>query len=377
VAEFGPSDIAVARDAIRARIHTTPLLSSEELSEQVGATVLLKAELFQKTGSFKTRGAFSKLLTLSGEERSRGVIAVSSGNHAQAVAYCAQRLRIPCLAVMWPSVSPQKLAATRVYGATIDLESADAVQAVERAERIAAERRLTLVPAYDDLDVIAGQGTIGDEILEQTESSGAVLVPVSGGGLLAGVAVSIKARRPNTRIIAVEPESSPTLTKALAAGRPVFVPQHSMVDGLGAPQIGSLCYDIAMPHIDSVVTVSDDETVYAMRWLFEHAKLVVEPAGAVTTAALLTHQVALHDNDTAVALVTGGNIDPAQAVERLRAGSSLFERQTHAERGERRGEEPAHHAERTRALDDRAARGTGEEGVDREDTERHRREHRA
>jgi threonine dehydratase len=322
VAQLRASDIAAARDAIRAHVHTTPLLSSETLSERVGATVLLKAELFQKTGSFKARGAFTKLLTLSGEQRSRGVIAVSSGNHAQAVAYCAQRLGVPCLAVMWPSVSPQKLAATRSYGATIDLEPADAVEAVERADSIAAERRLTLIPAYDDLDVIAGQGTIGDEILEQTERSEVVLVPVSGGGLLAGVAVSIKARRPDARIIAVEPESSPTLTKALAAGRPVFVPQHSMVDGLGAPQIGTLCYDIAVRHIDSVVTVSDDETVYAMRWLFEHAKLVVEPAGAVTTAALLTQRVPLHDNDTVVALITGGNIDHAQAFQQLqqRAG---------------------------------------------------------
>jgi threonine dehydratase len=317
VAELRASDIAAARDAIRAHVHETPLLISEALSERVGATVLLKAELFQKTGSFKARGAFTKLLTLSGGQRSRGVIAVSSGNHAQAVAYCAQRLGVPCLAVMWPSVNPQKLAATRAYGATIDLEPADAIEAVKRADSIAAERLLTLIPAYDDLDVIAGQGTIGDEILEQTERSEVVLVPVSGGGLLAGVAVSIKARRPDARIIAVEPESSPTLTKALAAGRPVLVPQHSIVDGLGAPQIGTLCYDIAAPHIDSVVTVSDEETVYAMRWLFEHAKLVVEPAGAVTTAALLTQRVPLNDNDTVIALVSGGNIDPAQAVHRL------------------------------------------------------------
>ena len=317
MADLKQSDIAAARVAIGERIHTTPLLSSETLSERVGVTVLLKAELFQKTGSFKTRGAFTKLLTLSAEQRSRGVIAVSSGNHAQAVAYCAQRLQIPCLTVMWPSVSPQKLAATRAYGAIVDLDSADAVEAVERANRIAAERGLTLVPAYDDLDVIAGQGTIGEEILEQAESPDSVLIPVSGGGLLAGVAVSIKAGKPAARIIAVEPESSPTLTEALAAGRPVFVPQHSMVDGLGAPQIGALCYDIALRHIDSVVTVPDGETVCAMRWLFEHAKLVVEPAGAVTTAALLSQRVAFGGNETAVALISGGNIDPAQAARYL------------------------------------------------------------
>jgi threonine dehydratase len=319
VAELRPSDIAAARDAIRERIHTTPLLSSATLSERAGASVLLKAELFQKTGSFKTRGAFTKLLKLSAEQRSRGVVAVSSGNHAQAVAYCAQQLRIPCLTVMWPSVSPQKLAATRAYGATIDLEATDGVEAMERANRLARDRRLTLIPAYDDLDIIAGQGTIGNEILEQTQHADAILIPVSGGGLLAGVAASIKAKRPHARIIAVEPESSPTLTKALAAGQPVHVPQHSIVDGLGAPQIGSLCYDIAAPHLDSVVTVTDDETIYAMRWLFEHAKLVVEPAGAVTTAALLTQQIALRDDETAIALLSGGNIDPAQAAQYLQS----------------------------------------------------------
>jgi threonine dehydratase len=219
-------------------------------------------------------------------------------------------------------VSPQKLAATRAYGARIDLEATDGVEAMERANRIARDRQLTLIPAYDDLDVIAGQATIGNEILEQTRYADVILVPVSGGGLLAGIAVSIKSMWPHARIIAVEPHSSPALTKALAAGRPVYVPHDSIADGLGAPQIGTLCYDIAERHVDSVVTVTDDETIYAMRWLFEHAKLVVEPAGAVTTAALLTQQIALRENETAIALVSGGNIDPERAARYLRSDAA-------------------------------------------------------
>jgi threonine dehydratase len=320
VAQLKLSDIAAARAAIRDRVHTTPLLSARTLSEQVGTEVLLKAELFQRTGSFKTRGAFTKLLRLSPEQRSRGVVAVSSGNHAQAVAYCAERLRIPCVAVMWPSVSPQKLAATRSYGATVDLEAADGVEAIDRATMLADARGLTPIPAYDDLDVIAGQGTLGLEILDQHERVDAVLVPVSGGGLLAGVAVSVKATRSRARIIAVEPESSPALTSAFAAGHPVYVHHDSIADGLGAPEIGTLCFEVAAPLVDAVVTVTDEQIVAAMQWLFHYAKLAVEPAGAVTTAALLAGKVDGGPGEAVVAIVSGGNVDLAQAAEYLAVG---------------------------------------------------------
>jgi threonine dehydratase len=317
VAQVTLPDIGAARAAIRDRIHTTPLLSARTLSEQVGTQVLLKAELFQRTGSFKPRGAFAKLLRLDPDRRARGVVAVSSGNHAQAVAYCAEQLRIPCVTVMWPSVSPQKLAATRAYGADVDLEAADGVEAIERAVRLAREDGLTPIPAYDDLDVIAGQGTLGLEILDQTESVDAVLVPVSGGGLLAGVAVSIKAARPRARVVAVEPESSPALSSALAAGRPVYVRHDSIADGLGAPEIGNLCFELAAPLVDAVVTVTDAQIVTAMQWLFHYAKLAVEPAGAVTTAALLAGKVDVGTPETVVAIVSGGNVDLAQAAEYL------------------------------------------------------------
>jgi threonine dehydratase len=317
VAQLRLSDIAAAQAAIRDRIHTTPLLSARTLSEQVGAQVFLKAELFQRTGSFKPRGAFTKLLRLDAERRERGVVAVSSGNHAQAVAYCAEQLRIPCVTVMWPSVSPQKLAATRAYGATVDLEAGDGVEAIDRAENLARERGLTPVPAYDDLDVIAGQGTLGLEILDQVESVDAVLVPVSGGGLLAGVAASLKAVRPRARIVAVEPESSPALSSALAAGHPVYVRHDSIADGLGAPEIGALCFELGAPLVDAVVTVTDEQILAAMQWLFHYAKLAVEPAGAVTTAALLARKADVGTGETVVAIVSGGNVDLAQAAAYL------------------------------------------------------------
>lgn len=317
VAQLRLSDIAAAQAAIRDRIHTTPLLSARTLSEQVGAQVFLKAELFQRTGSFKPRGAFTKLLRLDAERRERGVVAVSSGNHAQAVAYCAEQLRIPCVTVMWPSVSPQKLAATRAYGATVDLEAGDGVEAIDRAEVLARERGLTPIPAYDDLDVIAGQGTLGLEILDQVESVDAVLVPVSGGGLLAGVAASLKAVRPRARIVAVEPESSPALSSALAAGHPVYVRHDSIADGLGAPEIGALCFELGAPLVDAVVTVTDEQILAAMQWLFHYAKLAVEPAGAVTTAALLARKADVGTGETVVAIVSGGNVDLAQAAAYL------------------------------------------------------------
>jgi len=322
VAQLRLSDIDAARAALRGRVHATPLLSTRTLSERVGAQVLLKAELFQRTGSFKPRGAFTKLLRLDADQRARGVVAVSSGNHAQAVAYCAEQLRVPCVAVMWPSVSPQKLAATRAYGADVDLEAADGVEAIKRAQRLAHEDGLTAIPAYDDLDVIAGQGTLGLEILEQQERVDAVLVPVSGGGLLAGVAVSVKAARPDARIIAVEPESSPALSSALAAGHPVYVRHDSIADGLGAPEIGALCFDLSAPLVHSVVTVTDELIVAAMQWLFHYAKLAVEPAGAVTTAALLAGRVDVQAEETVVAIVSGGNVDLAQASAYLVPGET-------------------------------------------------------
>ena len=301
--------IREARQALDGRLHQTPLFSSSRTSERIGVDVFLKAELFQRTGSFKPRGAFVRLLQLTAAERARGVIAASSGNHAQALAYCARALGIDCLAVMWQTASEPKISAVRAYGAQVDLEATNGLEAMERAEQLAARTGRIPVPAYNDDDVMAGQGTLGLEILDQIASPDAVLVPVSGGGLLAGVATAIKATNPTTRIIAVEPAASPSLSRALAARHPVETSQDSIADGLAAPHIGERCLPVIEHVVDDVVSVSDDEIIAATRWLYNAAKLACEPAGAATTAALLSGRTALEPGESAVAVVSGGNID--------------------------------------------------------------------
>jgi threonine dehydratase len=311
------ADIVAARRAIGGRLHKTPIFSSARTSERVGARVLLKAELLQRTGSFKPRGVLAKLATLTPAELRRGVITASSGNHAQALAYCARELGIDCVAVMWAGVSQQKIDATRHYGARVDLTAADGVDALSRARDLAEEHGTVLVPAYDDPAVMAGQGTLGLEILETVPNVDAVVVPVSGGGLIAGIAVAVKASRAQTKILAVEPESSPALALALAAGHPVAVPPASIADSLGAPSIGALCLTTIAPLVDDVVHVSDDEIRHATRWLYQSAKLACEPAGAATTAALLSGRVCLSRTSTVVAVVSGGNIDAPDIAELL------------------------------------------------------------
>lgn len=311
--------IVDARVALDGRVHRTPVFSSARTSERVGTQVLMKAELFQRTGSFKPRGAFLKLLQLSPAERRRGVITASSGNHAQALAFCARSLGIDCMAVMWQGASKQKVAAVRAYGAHVDIEAADALEAIARAARLSSETGRLAVPAYDDDAIMAGQGTLGLEILDQTGSPDAVLVPVSGGGLLAGVATAVKALQPKTRVIAVEPSASPSLSVAMKAGRPVPTPHLSLADGLSAPHIGERCLEIIQQRVDEVVSVSESEIAEATRWLYEAAKLACEPAGAATMAALLARRIRLRPAQTAVAVVSGGNID-AETLSRLLRG---------------------------------------------------------
>ena len=323
-AVLGLDDVLAARQAIGARLHQTPTFGSARTSERVGARVVLKAELLQRTGSFKPRGVLAKLATLTPAEQRQGVVAASSGNHAQALAYCAQQLGIGCVAVMWEGVSQQKIEASRGYGASVDLTAADGFEALARARDLADASGMVHVPAYDDPAVMAGQGTVGLEILEQVPDVDAVVVPVSGGGLIAGIAVAIKAIRPQTRIIAVEPAASPALALALAAGHPVPVPASSIADSLGAPAIGSLCLAAIAPLVDEVVQVSDDEIRHATGWLYQSAKLACEPAGAAATSALLSNRIHLARTDTVVSIVSGGNIDLADIARVLAPHGSAF-----------------------------------------------------
>jgi threonine dehydratase len=204
--------------------------------------------------------------------------------------------------------SPQKVAAARSYGALIDQDSASGAVAIERAVRLAGETGRTLVQAYDDHEIIAGQGTVGLELLEQVPDLDLVVVPVSGGGLIAGIAVAIKSVRPSTRIIAVEPELAPTLAQALKVGGPISVESRSLADGLGAPAIGEVCFPLCERYVDEVIHVSDLEIVQAMQWIYGTAKLACEPAGAAALAGLLTHRIRLEPGDRAAAIVSGGNI---------------------------------------------------------------------
>jgi len=310
---IGLEDVLAARDAIGTRLHRTPTFSSRQLGERSGGDVFLKAELFQRTGSFKIRGVLAKLATLTTEEKARGVIGISAGNHAQALAYGAALEGIPSLVVMWQSASPQKIAATRAYGAQVDLESIDPGEGFDRLDQLIEETGMTLVHPFDDPYVIAGQGTLGLEILEDTPQVEAILVAVGGGGLVAGIATAVKALRPDVKVIGVEPDRSAALHAGLAAGQWVRVRPDSIADGLSAPFAGAHCIAIAQDKVDDVVLVGEDEIRDAMQFLYQRAKLACEAAGAVPVAPLLAGKIDFAPGSTVVAVVSGGNVAPRTA----------------------------------------------------------------
>ena len=303
-AELSRDDVLAAREAIAGRLHRTPVFSSATLGERTGASVHLKAELFQRTGSFKPRGVLTKLASLSDDEKRNGVIGISAGNHAQALAYCAALEGIDALIVMWQGASSQKIEATRAYGAAVDLEADGPAGAFERLHQLMAETGRVLVHPFDDPLTIAGQGTVGLEILEDVPDAAVIVVPVGGGGLVSGIAVAAEGRR----VVAVEPELSDALQRGLEAGKPVPVEPRSVADGLGAPFAGEhpirICADLG---VESVL-ISEDELAEGMRFLYGRAKLACEPAGAAAVAALLAGKIALEPRETAVAVVSGGNV---------------------------------------------------------------------
>ena len=304
VTEVSRDDVVAAREAIGGRLHRTPVFSSATLGERTGAPVHLKAELFQRTGSFKPRGVLTKLASLSDEEKRGGVIGISAGNHAQALAYCAALEGVDALLVMWEGASPQKIEATRAYGAKVDLEADGPAHAFERLAELMEETGRVLVHPFDDPMTIAGQGTVGLEILEDVPDAAVIVVPVGGGGLVSGIAVAAEGRR----VVAVEPELSDALHRGLEAGEPVPVTPKSMADGLSAPFAGErpirICAEL---EVESVL-VSEDELGEGIRFLYGRAKLACEPAGAAAVAALLAGKVAVEPRETAVAVVSGGNV---------------------------------------------------------------------
>jgi threonine dehydratase len=295
-------DVLAARQTIAGRVHRTPTLTSASLERELGVPAYLKAELFQRTGSFKVRGVLNKLASLTDEEKARGVIGISAGNHAQALAYGASLEGVDALVVMWQGVSEQKLEATRGYGATVDLEATDPSQAFDRLHELIAETGRTLVHPFDDPLVIAGQGTVGLELLEDAPDVDVVVVPVGGGGLISGIRSAIE-----TRVVAVEPETSAALHEALEAGRPVPIEPVSIADGLNAPFAGENAIEICRGRVESVL-VTEDEIEVGFRFLYSRAKLACEPAAAAGVAALLAGKVPLEGAKAVGVVVSGGNV---------------------------------------------------------------------
>ncbi|HKC24613.1 MAG TPA: threonine/serine dehydratase [Thermoanaerobaculia bacterium] len=311
-----PISLAAIREAaarITGKVHRTPLLSAASLAERAGVSLHLKCESFQKTGSFKPRGALNKVLSLSEAERARGLVTVSAGNHAQAVAWAARVAGARATVVMPTDAPRAKIDAVKGYGAEVVLHP-DRPTLFDKLNEVREERGLTFVHPFDDPVVLAGAGTTGLEIVEELPDVDAVLVPVGGGGLLGGVASAVKALRPSTRVVAVELEAGPGLGPALAAGKPVPAPRpaDTLADGMTPPFVGALPLEIARACVDDVVTVTEDAIREAMRLLMTRAKLYVEGSGAAATAALLSGRVSFLHGSRVVAIVSGGNVDLAR-----------------------------------------------------------------
>ena len=291
-------------------LHRTPTLSSRTLGDRAGVRLDLKCESFQKTGSFKPRGALNIVLTLSAEQRARGLVTVSAGNHAQAVAWAAKVVGVPCAVVMPADAPRSKMDAVRGYGATI-VAHPDRATLFDRLREEEARTGATFVHPFDDPVGIAGAGTVGLEIVEQVPDVECVVVPIGGGGLMSGVACAVKAVRPECRVVGVELEAGPGMTPALAAGKPVPVKRPStLADGLTPPFVGGIAVEVARRALEVVVLVSEEEIMGAMRELRVRAKLFVEGSGAAATAALLGGKVRIRDGERVVSIISGGNADP-------------------------------------------------------------------
>ena len=304
------ADIEAARERIRGGIYESPCVESIPLSQLTGAHIYCKLDYLQRTGSFKERGARNALLQLSAAQRERGVIAASAGNHAQGIAYHGALLGIPVTVVM-PKFAPLiKVTNCRQLGSTIVLHGADLSEARAEAETIAAREGLTFIHPFDNAHVIAGQGTIALEILEQTPTAQAIVAPVGGGGLLAGIGTVVAARKPGVRVIGVEPDHAACLTAALAAGHPVPVAlSHTLADGLAVAQAGARPFEILRRVVDQVVTVDEATIALAVLRLIELEKSVVEGAGAAPLAAFLAGRLDSLKGSDVVLVLCGGNID--------------------------------------------------------------------
>jgi threonine dehydratase len=303
-------DILRARKILKDVVHKTPLDYSTTFSKLTGCNVYLKLECLQKTGAFKVRGAYNKLFSLSDEQKLRGVVTASAGNHAQGVAYSSKILGIKCTVVMPVNASPAKVAATRSYGAEIVFHGNMYDNALEKALEIAEKENKVFIHAFDDEHVIAGQGTIGIEILEDLPDVDAVIMPVGGGGLASGIAIAIKSKKPNVKIIGVQTKAFPAIKETLEKNRIVEISNgFTIADGIAVKKPGNITLEILRKYMDDIGLVDDEQIVKTMFLLMERSKLVIEPAGAVGLAYLLNEGNEKLKDKKVVVVLSGGNVD--------------------------------------------------------------------
>lgn len=302
-------EIRAAAQLLDPIVRHTPVDTSRPLEELVGGPVYLKCENLQRTGSFKIRGAYTRIARLTDEERARGVVAASAGNHAQGVALAARILGTAATVYMPVGASIAKLAATRSYGATVHLVGETLEGSLQAARAMSAETGAVLVHPFDHPDILRGQGTVGLEILEQVPEAATVVVAAGGGGLLSGIAIAVKAARPDVRVVGVQAASAAAWPRSLEAGHPVRATEMTtLADGIAVDQPSDLTYEYVSELVDDMITVTEGEISRAILLLLERAKLVVEPAGAVPVAAILSRPDAFRA--PVVAVLSGGNIDP-------------------------------------------------------------------
>ena len=304
------ADVRAARERIRDAVVLTPLVRGTGLEDAIGAALYIKLESLQRTGSFKDRGALNRLLDLSADERARGVVTASAGNHAQAVAYHGARLGIPVEVVMPEHTPLIKVANTRRFGAGVRFHGATLSESMVEARRLERDEHRVLVHAYDDERVITGQGTIGLELLEQLPDAKTIVVPVGGGGLISGIAVAVKEQRPEVRIVGVEAAAAASALASRRAGRIVAIESaDTIADGIAVKRPGDLTFPLIERYVDDIVAVDEVEIAAAVHALLERQKVLAEGAGAVALAGLSTGRIQVRRGEAAVMILSGGNID--------------------------------------------------------------------
>jgi threonine dehydratase len=314
--------VKTARDTIAGRLHVTPTLSATRIGECVGVKLFLKCENLQKTGSFKVRGVLNKLSRLSDDAKARGVVTVSAGNHAQALAWGAREAGVKATVVMPEAASPAKVDASRGYGAEVVLHGENSGQAFGKARELERDRGLTFIHPFDDEFICAGAGTTGLELLDQVDDLDVVVIGVGGGGLITGMLVALKESKPSLRVYGVEPVGAASMRMSLDQGHAVHLDTvKTIADGLAAPMAGELNYQIVRKYVDDVVLIDDRTIAAGGKELLFSAKLLAEPAGAAATAAVMARAIPLRDGERVAAVVSGGNLNVSRLEEMLSLGS--------------------------------------------------------